>query len=255
MENLATEAILGLIAAGVGAGFVNTIAGGGSLLTLPALMLVGLPADVANGTNRVGVLFQASSASFAFHGSGHMRGLPVGWIAAPTLLGAGCGALAAALTPADVLEPILIGSLIVMALLIAVRKSLLIPPDGAEFVHPKGHPWALLGLFGAGLYGGFIQAGLGFFLLAVFGGLLKLDLLRSNSIKAVTVVLLTVLALGIFLAHDLVLWVPGLIIGVSGMAGAFLGARFVVRTDPRILRIAVLVAVVAACVALLMRGH
>lgn len=254
MEVLETEAILGLIVAGLCAGFVNTIAGGGSLLTLPALMLAGLPADLANGTNRIGILFQASSASFAFKKKGVFRRLPVGWVGAPTLVGAVMGAWAATLIPAEDLEPILLGSLVGMALLIATRGSLLLPPEGAEERHPRRHPTALLGLWAAGFYGGFVQAGLGFFLLAMLGGVLRMDLRRANAMKAITVLMMTVLALGVFLGHGLVAWLPGLILGISGATGATLGVRFALSAPLKVMRYLVLVAVLVSSAALLLRG-
>jgi uncharacterized membrane protein YfcA len=254
MGILTLEVIIGLSVAGVIAGFINTIAGGGSLLTLPALLLAGLPPDVANGTNRVGVLFQASSATFAFRGSGHLKNLPLAWIIAPTLVGAGGGAFVASRTPNDILEPILLGSMVVMAIMLAAKKSILIPATNEQAIQPKENKGALFGLLLAGFYGGFVQAGLGFLLLAVFGGMLRLDLVRANSVKAVTVLCLTLLALGIFLASGHVQWAPGLVLAVAGIIGARLGASFAMKIPPSTLRIVVLVTVTSASVWLLLRG-
>jgi uncharacterized protein len=253
MGILTLEVIIGLSLAGVFAGFINTIAGGGSLLTLPALLLAGLPPDVANGTNRVGVLFQATSATFAFRGSGHLKSLPLPWITLPTLLGAGAGAFVASRTPNEILEPILLGSMVVMAIVLAAKKSILIPGTNEEAVHPRKNRKALFGLLLAGFYGGFVQAGLGFLLLAVFGGMLRLDLIRANSVKAVTVLCLTLLALSIFIASGHVQWAPGLVLAIAGIVGARLGANFAMKIPPNVLRIVVLVTVTSASLWLLLR--
>ena len=253
MVSLTGEAIVGLSVAGLLAGFINTIAGGGSLLTLPALMLAGLPADIANGTNRVGVLCQSASAMLTFRGGGQLQGLPLVAISLPTLVGATLGALAAAFTPNHVLEPVLLASMVVMAVVLMARKTILLPPNESNAVHPSDRKFAFIGLFAAGFYGGFVQAGLGFFLLAVFGGMLRLDLVRANAVKAVTVFCLTILALGVFVSNGLVDWLPGLIIGVAGIVGATVGARFAVKTPPTLLRGVVLVAVCSATIVLLLR--
>jgi len=253
MDSLTIDVILGLSTAGVLAGFINAIAGGGSLLTLPALMLAGLPADIANGTNRVGVLFQSAAALATFRGGGHLQSVPVFAISAPTLVGAGAGAIAASQTPNDILEPILLSSMVLMAVLLTVKKNILLPPKESQVIHPSEKPWATVGLLGAGFYGGFVQAGLGFILLAVFGGLLRLDLVRSNAVKAATVFCLTLLALAIFLANGLVDWLPGIVVGLAGIVGAALGAKFALKTPPGILRAVVLIAVSSASIVLLLK--
>lgn len=242
--------LLALAGAGLAAGFINTLAGGGSLLTLPALMLTGLDASVANATNRVGVLGGTLSASYAFARSRHLDLRHVVRLTGPMLLGATAGALAAAKVPPDTLEPILLATLVGMALLLALRPSILTPkPDEAP---REPGPRALLELAAAGFYAGFLQAGIGFILLAVLAGRLRYDLIRANALKVALVLPLTVIALGIFWWEGLIRWAPGLTIGVSAAIGARLAVRFAVRHTAA-LRWLVLVAVTVLAVAVALR--
>ncbi len=242
---------LGLVAvAGIAAGFVNTMAGGGSLLTLPALMLLGLPADVANGTNRLSVVTQSVSGVWLFRRSGKIELKRAGGVLLPTLVGSAVGALVASRVPAAVLEPVLLGTLVTVALLTAFAPNA-VAPEGEQ---PRPVGWrGGLGLFGAGLYGGFIQAGVGFVLLGVLGGLLRYDLVRANALKLVCTAIFGVVALGIFVAAGQVSWVPAVVLAVATVVGSQLGVRFALEVEAKVLRRVVLVAVIASCVAALFR--
>lgn len=237
-----------LVAAGVVAGFINTMAGGGSLLTLPVLMLLGLPPSVANGTNRLSVVSQSLSGVLAFHGEGKLHTQAAVSVVSPTILGALIGAFAAAWAPEEVLEPVLLGMLIAMALVMAVAPRLVLPNDDEA---PRGawkSPASLFGLFGAGLYGGFIQAGVGFVLLAVLGGLLRYDAVRANALKLLCTLLFSLAGLAIFVAHGQVNWAPAIVLAAGTVLGSRLGVRFAVKADPRKLRAFIFVCVVASCV-------
>ncbi|HJL14229.1 MAG TPA: sulfite exporter TauE/SafE family protein [Sandaracinaceae bacterium LLY-WYZ-13_1] len=238
-----------LVGAGVAAGFINTMAGGGSLLTLPALMLLGLPANVANGTNRLAVVTQSLSGALAFHRAGKLHTEAALPVAAPTIAGAVCGATAAAWTPVAYLEPILLGTLVVMALLMVVRPRAVLADPGEEPRHPWKSARALLGLFGAGLYGGYVQAGVGFVLLAVLGGALRYDAVRANALKLVCTLLFGVAALAVYVAAGQVRWVPAAVLAVGTVVGAQLGVRFAVKAKAKVLRAIIFVLVVASCVA------
>ncbi len=249
-----TGQIVFIVLAGLVAGFVNTVAGGGSLLALPALMFAGLPASVANGTNRVAILVQSLVAATSFHRAGKLPWRALEALILPTLAGAGVGAGLAAVLPGEVLQPALLVILVGMAVLLVARPELVAPAsptgDGSEAraLGAKDQ----LALFGAGIYGGFVQAGVGFVFLAVLAGGLRFDLVRANALKVALVLVYTVVVLGIFLAADLVRWVPGLILAASSVAGARLGVRLSVeRAD--LLRWVLLVAVIGSAAVLLLR--
>ena len=248
--SIATAAAL--VGVGIAAGVVNTVAGGGSLLTLPVLMLAGLPAPEANATNRVAVLAQAVTASHGFHHAGAVPLPMASVLVLPTLVGAGAGAWVATWIPAEVLEPLLLVVLVAVALFMA-----LVPMLGRGKAQPKGEsqpagPKAVAALVVTGFYGGFFQAGLGFVLLAVLTGLLGQDLLRANALKVVLILPLTVVALVIFVVADLVVWVPGLWVAAGSVIGARVGVHLAL-THTEALRWFLLVAVAASVVAVAMR--
>jgi hypothetical protein len=243
---------LGLLAlAGIVAGFVNTMAGGGSLLTLPALMLVGLPAEIANGTNRLSVLSQSLSGLWLFDKEQKLDRSALLPVLAPTVSGSLIGALLASRAPRAILEPALLATMVAVALLMAFKPKLVTASEDEEPRPIRGR--ALLMLFGAGLYGGFIQAGVGFVLLSALGGQLRYDLVRANALKVACTTIFGVVALVVFVIAQQVVWMPGAVLAVCTVIGSQLGVRFTVRVDQRILHRVVLVCVVLSVVALLLR--
>lgn len=241
-----------IVGAGIVGGFFNTLAGGGSLLTLPALMLAGLPADVANGSNRLAMVGQATFGAAAFAREGRLDravALEVLW---PTVSGAAVGAVVASRVPEATLRVVLLIVLIGMATLLAwVPGAVTAEPD--ERPRRLGErPLGALALFGAGAYGGFVQAGVGFLLLAVLGGVLRHELVRANALKLVCTAVLSLVALGVFALADQVAWVPGLLLAAATTAGSRIGVRFATRVPAPVLRRILLVAVLASCGAALL---
>jgi len=210
---------------GLIAGVINTLAGGGSNLTLPALMIAGMPADIANATNRVGVFLQCLVGVRGFKKHKMLDTQDIFPVLAPTLIGGLAGAIAAALLPVLLLKPVLLITMIGMALLILVRPSVVAPPPGTPVYKVGERPQARIALFFAGVYGGFVQAGVGFILIAALAGTLRYDLVRSNALKMLCSAAFTGLALIIFIIDDLILWIPGLVLACGTMAGAALAVR------------------------------
>lgn len=228
-----------LAIAGIAAGFINTIAGGGSVFTLPALMLLGLPADVANGTNRVGVVMQSLAAVAGFKHHGKLDLNTTFPIVLPTIIGSVIGASTASMIPPDILKPLLLGTMIVMTLIVVLKPSTI--PSSLE--SPKTvqeTPTATLWLFASGLYGGFVQAGVGFILLAALVGALRYDLVRANALKMLCTLVFSGFALIIFIIQDQVLWVPGLVMGVSTIIGVHFSVKFAISAQQSTLKWALL---------------
>ncbi len=218
--------LLGLaIAGGILAGIINTLAGSGSLVTLPILVLLGLPANVANGTNRVGVVIQClvGVATFKRHGALELE--HSGWYIAPTVAGAIVGALIAVDLSAQIMN-IVIGVVMVVMLVL----TLLNPKKWLrEVSEPRqGRPpwWLLLAFFGAGAYGGFLQAGVGVMLLVALVLGARYTVVAANGVKLVIALLFTSVALALFAFNDLVEWRYGLLMGVGQSIGAWIGARY-----------------------------
>lgn len=248
------EFALLLIGLGFIAGIINTLAGGGSNLTLPALMLMGLPADVANGTNRVGVLLQSVSGVFGFWRKKSMPTQGLGSILAPTLLGGLAGALLASFLALPFLKPALLITMVVMSLVILFQPSPKShnPEDAVNSTVTFASP-AWWGLFAAGIYGGFVQAGVGFVLLGALCGLMRLDLIRANALKMLCAGAFTAVALLVFAVRDQIAWIPGLLLAVGSVVGAQVGVRLALSISPKALKWCVFLMTLCACAAALLK--
>ena len=221
-----------LILAGTLAGVLNVLAGGGSLLTLPILIFAGLPGVTANGTNRVAILMQNLVAVWRFDRRGVMPWTLVSWAAVPATAGSVFGARLALMLDDRQFQRVLVWIMVGVTLWTLVRSSRR-RAGGAVAESPddqvaRVHRWALAGgFFFVGVYGGFVQAGVGFLILATLG-LAGLDFVRGNAVKVFSVLCFTVVALGIFAWQGAVHWPLGLSLGVGNALGAVLGVRWTV---------------------------
>lgn len=229
--DLSISSILLLLITGFLAGGINTVAGGGSNLTLPALMMLGVPADIANGTNRVSVTLQCIVGLRGYDKHNALDRTALFPILIPTISGGLLGAIAAAVVPNLYLKPLLLGTILLMSLLILLRPDVITPPPGTANLSPNENKSAWWGLFGAGVYGGFVQAGVGFILLAALAGGLRYDLLRANALKTVCALAFTSVALIVFIIFDQVWWIPGLILAAGSMCGAHLAVKIAVKAS------------------------
>lgn len=229
--------LLPLLGAGLLAGFINVLAGGGSLLTLPTLLFLGMPASVANATNRIGLVAQNVTATAIFHRRGRLDlGLTLR-LALLAIPGAALGAIVA-LEVSDTLFRRILAGILLVALYGILRGS----SGREERVLPIPHPWGLgLSFVAMGFYAGFIQAGLGFLLIAALTGLGGLDLIRSNAVKVAVVLLLQLLSLAIFQRAGQVDWTAGVVLAAGTMTGGWLGAHWQMRQGVRWVRRAVVV--------------
>jgi uncharacterized membrane protein YfcA len=218
------------IGAGLLAGIVNTMAGSGSLITLPMLVFLGLPTHVANGTNRVGVTIQniVSLVTLRRHEALDLNGSA--WFIVPTLLGAGAGAVVAADLPEQWLDRAIGGVMVVMLIVLLINPKRWLDDEATR---DAGRPpwWLLLAFVAIGFYGGFIQAGVGVLLLVglVMGA--GLAPLHANGIKLFLTLLFTVAALGVFIVYDQVAWTVGLVVAIGQATGAWLAARFLAQSE------------------------
>lgn len=232
-----------LVGAGAFAGAVNTVAGGGSFVTLAALVWLGVPADVANGTNRVGVLVQSAAATAQFRrdGLGDGEGL------VPQIVVTGAGALAGALA-ATAVDPAAFEHVLAAGMLAMVALSLLRPASWAEPGPPS--PWRWPALLLAGAYGGFLQAGVGVLLLPCLVRLGGRDAVAANARKVLLVTTLTVPALATFVAAGQVRWAEGFALAAGSAVGGAFGARLTVGYGPRLVWGALVAVVLATAVRL-----
>jgi uncharacterized membrane protein YfcA len=230
-----------LAAGGLFAGFVNTLAGGGSLLTVPLLTMLGLPGPVANGTNRVGVALGSATATWrlAAEGAPGLReALP---LLLPTALGALLGARLVVELPAEWFNRAF-GALMLVLLVPTLRSTQRPPPAQPRTPAPPALRFAAF--FAIGVYGGAFQAGVGVLLLSVLA-LAGNDLIRSTQIKTALNTCFTLLALPVFYWAGQIVWPEAIALGVGFAAGGALGARAAVRGGARVIRPVLAVAVVA----------
>ena len=236
-----------LVAAGVLGGFLNTVAGGGSMVTVPTLMLLGMPADYANGTNRVGVLQQSLIGVRGFNRSGKLDRSAIAPMLVVTSLGAAFGALASTWLPPDVLKPVMLGAMIAIALVMLLAPDVVEPPEDASAHSLRERPMAGLALFGAGVYGGFVQAGVGLVLIVSLAGVLRYDLVRANALKVVCTALFSVVALVVFISTGRVEWVTGILLAAGMTIGAAIGVRFALNVEQRTFRWVLFAIVCVSC--------
>lgn len=236
-----------LLLCGVGAvaGTLNVLAGGGSLLTLPLLIFVGLPPTVANGTNRVAILVQNLAATHSFRQAGRLEGPWVRVALPPTLAGALAGGWAGSVVGDVAYQRILALVMVAVAAWMVVAPA---PRDPDADAEPPGRGgggrlgWAVVWV-GVGFYGGFIQAGLGFVILAVVSAA-GLDLVRGNALKVALVLAFTPFVLAVYAWNGLVDWRLGAALAVGAALGGRLGARLAVFGGGRWLRALVTTTVV-----------
>jgi uncharacterized membrane protein YfcA len=219
-----------LLPTGFVAGIINVLAGGGSFITLPVLIASGLPLHIANGTNRISVVVQGIFAAADYHKKGEFDAALYKTLLPPVLVGAMVGAALATKIDPEHLRSVFGVLFLIMAASLLFRSK-------KKDVAPKLHPLRYPALFVVGMYGGFIQAGVGLWILLTSTGLFAADTLKANSVKLPLTLTFTAPALLIFLQADMVRWIPGLVLALGTVLGTAVGVRLSIQGGaPLILR-------------------
>ncbi|MCS6927105.1 MAG: sulfite exporter TauE/SafE family protein [Candidatus Binatia bacterium] len=217
-----------IIASGLAAGFINAVSGGGGMLTVPALIFIGFPPGVANGTNRVAVVIQNLAAMAAYHRlriTDHRLAFS---LSLPAILGALCGALVSVRLD-DAQFRTLLG-IVMLGLLGPILAEPKLHTHPAIFCRRGRRGWILRTVFFAlGLYGGLLQIGVGVFILVALSTIGGMDLVPANGVKVVIVFCLTAVALLVFVANGKVAWGAAFLMATANAVGAWLGAHWGVR--------------------------
>ena len=226
----------GVFAAGLVAGFLNVMAGGGSLITLPILIFMGLPVAVANGTNRFAILVQnvAALASFRQRGYDAMRsGIA---FALTTIPGAIAGAFVAIRVSEGVFRAILAGVLVasVVGILVPGRSR-----DATTRASARSRGLAFVTFFAIGFYGGFIQASVGFLIILVLHRMLHMDLVRTNMHKVLIILVFSLPALAVFVVSGNVAWTAAAALAAGTALGGVAAAHVSVRGGERPIRVVI----------------
>ncbi len=254
-----------LLLAGLGlvAGTLNVLAGGGSLLTLPAMVFLGMDGPVANGTNRVAILAQNLTAVGGFRARGFSDFRLSFTLAMAALPGAIAGAWVGTLVRGELFNRILAVILLAVLVWMAIerhrkkRQAKANPAKGtseATSSEPIPRGRLVLGhlcLVVVGFYGGFIQAGVGFLLMAALHQGMGMDLVRVNMHKVFIVGVFTLAALVVFAARGQVLWIPGLALAVGNSLGGWIGSQLSVKKGEKWIRAVLYVTLIAMAVKLL----
>ncbi|PLX87170.1 MAG: integrase [Desulfuromonas sp.] len=218
-----------LLLAGLGvvAGILNVLAGGGSLMTLPVLIFMGLPAPVANGTNRIAILCQNIVAVGGFKSKGVFPAKLALLCTVPALIGSIIGAQLAIDISEELFKQILAAVMIGVIILMVFDQNKRLKVD-EQHMTPLRTAMLLFSFFLIGIYGGFIQAGVGFLIMS---GLLVhgLDLVKINAVKVFVVLFYTIIAMAVFIWHDQVNYPLGIALAVGNSAGGWIGSHLAVK--------------------------
>ena len=239
-----------VIAAGFGCGFINTLAGSGSLISLPVLIFLGLPANMANGTNRVGILIQTivSLRSFKKQDMLDLRGGIM--LALPAIVGGIIGAQIAVNLDEQMLRRV-IGALMVVMLVFILARPKRWLKGHLEVLGRRPRALELVIFFFIGAYGGFIQAGVGIFLLAGLVLGVGYDLVRANAVKVLIVLCFTAFAMVVFMINGQILWGLGLLLAVGNAGGGWLAAKLAIERGAGLVRWFLIAVVIVSAAKLL----
>lgn len=238
-----------LVVVGFAVGFINTVAGGGSLISLPVLIFLGLPPSVANGTNRVAVVIQNIMGTAGFRSKG-VSTFPFNlYLGISALFGAILGAYIAVDIKGETFNRILAIIMIVVVLIIIFKPKIRME-ELQEKITGK-HLWiGIIAFFFFGIYGGFINAGLGFIIILFLHYVNQMTLVRSNATKVAVVLIYSLAALTVFVLNDKVIWEVGLILAIGNGIGAWLASRISVNKGDGFIKTFLVVMVVIMSVKL-----
>lgn len=243
------QEVVMLIGAGLFAGVINTLAGGGSLITMPLLIFMGLPPVEANASNRVALFVQNIFAVQGFRSKGVFLFPYSLWVAISATIGAIIGAKIAIDISGDLFRRILAVVMVMVMVLTVLKPYLTRKFDEEDFTKGKV-ALSVFFFFFVGIYGGFIQAGVGFLVIAVLTNVHGLGMAKTNSIKVFVILIYTFFALIVFFIEDKIRWEYGLILAIGNAAGGWLASRWSVGKDDKWIRMFLIITVVALAIKL-----
>lgn len=240
----------GLFIAGMIAGFINIMAGGGSTLTLPVLIFLGLDSALANGTNRIAVLIQNIAAILSFKQEKFAQFKLSTKLSLWTLPGAIFGAIVAVRIGNELFQKIL--GIVIIGIIITILFPRFTRSAKDHQSNHSFNSWLLYPvLLGIGFYGGFMQAGVGFLIMAALVHLMQLDLVRVNMHKVFIVFMFTLPAIIIFIATGNVNWGYAMTLSAGNALGGWWSAKISVKKGEKVIRIVLMVAMLIMALKLL----
>ena len=242
-KDMAWYEITALIGAGLIVGFINTLAGGGSIISLSLLMFMGLPANVANGTNRIAITLQTLTATRNFKKAGLISSRKGILLGIPAVIGSIAGSFIASEINEAAFEKAMIIIMFFMLVFIFYKPSVWL--KGKQELQEKKSSWVQYFLFFLiGIYGGFIHAGIGYLLLIslVLGA--GFDLLHANALKVLIVLMYVPFSLAVFIYKGQINYLYGFVLAIGNIAGAIIASRFAIDKGANFVRWVIFVVVI-----------
>ena len=236
---LAFNDVIILLICGVIAGFINTVAGGGSLLTLPILIFMGLPSNIANGTNRIAIFMQNIFSISGYKSRGVSDFKYSSWLSVSALIGSIIGAKIAININEDMFNKILSVVIIIVVLSIIYNKN---PFNiNSENISIEKKIISVIMFFFIGIYGGFIHAGVGFLILSILSNYNGIQLSKANSIKVFVIFVYTFFALIVFIMENKINWILGINLGIGNSIGGWIASRWSYNKPDKIIKIFIII--------------
>ncbi|MFH2144223.1 MAG: sulfite exporter TauE/SafE family protein [Bacteroidota bacterium] len=243
LDILSWQVITLLIIAGFLVGFINTMAGSGTILSYSLFMMLGLPANIANGTIRLGVIMQTLAASLTYKKQKVLdvkKGL---WLSISVVIGSILGAQIAVTINKDIFEIVVGGVMIIMLFFIFIKPERWIKGK-IGLIKEKPTFVQFIIFFLIGIYGGFIHIGIGIFLLGALVMSAGYDLVKANALKVFIVLLSTPFALAVFMYNGQIHYAMGLIAAIGNALGGIVASHYAVNWGANIIRWILIVVII-----------
>ncbi len=237
-----------LFAAGVASGWINVLAGGGSILSVPIMVFLGLPGPVANGTNRIGIIAQNLMAVWGFFRKGFSDFKLSASLAACASVGAFFGAHLGVKLDGVWFDRTL--ALIMLGILIIMMTGAGQKP-ASETSKPRNLILGHLLFIGAGFWGGFIQIGVGLIQMPILNRVMGLDLVRVNMHKVFVALVFSIVSLSVFASQVKIEWALGFALAAGYGVGGWLGANATIEKGAPLIKRVFYLALIAMAVKLL----
>lgn len=238
-----------LVFTGIATGFLNVMAGGGSMLSVPIMIFLGVPGTVANATNRIAILPQTMSAIWAFKrkGFGHFK-LSLS-LAACTIPGTIIGASLAARVSNDQFNNLLAGVMLIVLIIMSLPQVKTVErgqqPSQKRVI--AGHALMVL----IGFWGGFIHIGVGFLMMPILNRVMQFDLVTTNAHKVFIIMCYTSVALLVFASQLELIWKYGIALGIGMSIGAWLAANLQIKQGIGAIKLTLNIVIVAFIIKLI----
>ncbi|MDP8268625.1 MAG: sulfite exporter TauE/SafE family protein [Candidatus Tenebribacter davisii] len=237
--------LISLFFIGIIAGFINTLAGGGSALVLPILIVAGIPSPIANATNRVAILLQNITGSYRFHKHNVLEVRSIVHITIAAIIGAVAGSIFAVNITSAYYDKILaVVFIIILILMLKPHKK----KSALTSTLPKWLEFIIFIIIG--FYGGLVQVGIGFIFLATLNLIEEFDLIKANAIKVFIIMSYTFFTVIIFALSGKIIWKYGLVLASGNVIGAFIGVKAAITGGEKFVKIILTIAIIIACLKL-----